>query len=104
MSDPKLIKITIQNTDTILFEGTADRITSFNEMGRFDVYPMHANFISILRKELALYQKNQKFKEFNFEQAVMKVKKDVVDIYLGIEVLLIEELNDPSSSPQNPGK
>lgn len=93
MSDLKPIKVTVRNTDEVLFSGEVDRITSFNEMGRFDVYPMHANFISIIEKELALYLKHQKLKEIKMERAVMKVKQDTVNIYLGIESLF---LNDES--------
>lgn len=93
------LKITIQDTQNIIFEGSAERITSFNEMGRFDVYPMHANFISILGKELALYQKKQIIKELKFEQAVMKVKKDNVDIFVGIELLTLAD-DKPSKESQ----
>jgi len=87
----KTVKLTIQDTDNILFQGQADRITSYNEMGRFDIYPMHANFISIINKELAVYNNHQKIKELKFEQAVMKVKQDTVNIFLGIEVLLLDK-------------
>lgn len=87
----KLIKVEVLNTDEIIFEGEVDRISSFNEVGAFDVYPMHANFISIIGKQLALYKKHEKIKELTFEQAVMKVKQDKVSIFLGMEVLLIDE-------------
>lgn len=86
-----MIKVTIQNTENILYDGAAERITSFNEAGRFDIYPMHANFISILEKEIAVYLKKQKIKEVKFEQAIMKVKKDIVEIFLGIDVLEFNE-------------
>lgn len=91
MSNPKTIEVKVMSTDDTIFEGQVDRISSFNEIGAFDVYPMHANFISILGKELTLYNQHKKVKELQFEQAVMKVKKDVVYIFLGIEVLLIDE-------------
>jgi len=91
MSDPKVLNVRIRDTEHVLFEGQADRVNSFNEMGPFDIYPMHANFISIIKKKLAVYLKHEKLKELTFEQAVMKVKKDVVHIYLGIEIFAIEE-------------
>ena len=91
MSNKQPIKVKVRDTQNILFEGDIDRISSFNEIGAFDVYPMHANFISILRKELTLYHQKQKVKELKFEQAIMKVKKDVVHIFLGIEVLQLDE-------------
>jgi F0F1-type ATP synthase epsilon subunit len=91
MSDSKLIKVIIRDTQEIIFDGDVDRITSFNEVGRFDVYPLHANFISIIKHELTLFKKNEKIKELKIEQAVMKVKKDMVHIFLGIETLYVEE-------------
>jgi F0F1-type ATP synthase epsilon subunit len=97
MSNLKPIKVVIRNTQGIIFDGEVDRISSFNEVGRFDVFPMHANFISIIRQELILYHKNEKVKELKVEQAIMKVKQDLVHIFLGIEMLYIEEeqINNP---------
>jgi F0F1-type ATP synthase epsilon subunit len=91
MSNHKQIKVVIRDTENIIFNGEVDRISSFNEVGRFDVYPMHANFISIINQEISLYNKNEKIKEIKIEQAVMKVKQDLVHIFLGIETLFIDE-------------
>ena len=91
MSDKKLLKVKVRDTENILFEGEIDRITSFNEVGPFDIYPMHANFISILNNKVTLYNQHKIVKELTFEQAVMKVKKDEAHIYLGIEVFFLEE-------------
>lgn len=103
MADKKLIKVQILTTDETVFDGEVDRISSFNEVGAFDVYPLHANFISIIGKQLALYNKHEKVKELNFEKAVMKVKQDIVYIFLGIEVLFMDEV-DPSAKSKTPEK
>ncbi len=87
----KIIKVVIKDSENVIFNGEVDRISSFNEVGPFDVYPMHANFISIIRQQLALYSQHKKVKDLKIEQAVMKVKKDIVNIFLGIEVLTIGE-------------
>jgi hypothetical protein len=87
----KLLQIKIRDTTSILYEGSVDRLSSFNEVGPFDVYPTHANFISIIRKELTLYLQKKKVKELPLEQAVMKVKKDSIHIFLGIETFSIAE-------------
>jgi F0F1-type ATP synthase epsilon subunit len=86
-----LIKVKVRDTGDIVFEGDVDRITSFNEMGQFDIYPGHANFISIIRKKLSFYVRGKKLKDIDFTQAVLKVKRDVCDIFLGIEELVIED-------------
>lgn len=103
MSDVKLLNIRIRDTENVLFEGQADRVNSYNEMGPFDIYPMHANFISIIKKKVSIYLKKEKLKELTFEQAILKVKKDVVHIYLGIEIFAIDE-NDSISQLRQPQK
>ena len=92
MADHPLIKLKIRDTENIIYEGEVDRISSFNEVGRFDVLTMHANFISILHKKISLYQRNHMFKELDIEQAVMKVKNDQVHIFLGVEAFALEDL------------
>jgi F0F1-type ATP synthase epsilon subunit len=94
MAIKKPIYVKIRDTADIIFEGNVDRISSFNEVGPFDVYPMHANFISIINRKLALYNLNKKIKELKIEQAIIKVKQDQVHIYLGIEALLVKEEED----------
>lgn len=87
----KEFRVIIRDTENKLFDGNCERISSFNEVGPFDIYPMHANFISILRQELTLYHDHKPIKELKFDQAVLKVKQDVANIFLGIEVLFLEE-------------
>jgi hypothetical protein len=87
----KLLSVKVRDIEHIIFEGQADRISSFNEIGPFDIYGMHANFISIIRKELTLYLKGKAIKDVKFGQAVIKVKQDQVHIYLGMETLMVEE-------------
>jgi F0F1-type ATP synthase epsilon subunit len=90
MANKKTINLTVRDTKDIIFQGEVDRISSYNEVGRFDIYPMHANFISILQQEITLFQNKQQVKKIEIEQAVLKIKQDVANIFLGIENLLIE--------------
>lgn len=99
MADKPTILVKVRDSEKVHFEGYVDRISSYNEVGPFDIYPMHANFISILTKHLTLYQKHEKVKELPLEQAIMKVKKDAVHIFLGIEALLMEEVTGPAAPP-----
>jgi hypothetical protein len=41
-------------------------------------------------------------KQLTFEQAIMKVKKDIVHIYLGIEIFAIEESDSIAQLPKTP--
>lgn len=104
MSNKTKIKVKIRDTQNVVFEGEVDRISSFNDVGRFDVFPMHANFISIIHHELALYDNHQKVKELKIEQAVMKVKQDSVHIFLGMEALLVGEEAPQSQATSPPQK
>jgi len=42
-----LIKVKVRDTNDVVFEGEVERISSYNEVGPFDIYPMHANFIPL---------------------------------------------------------
>lgn len=89
----KTFKVKVRDTENVLYDGEVERISSYNEVGPFDIYPMHANFISIIRQGLSLYSNKEKVKELAFEQAVMKVKQDKASIFLGIEVLFMDDEN-----------
>ena len=101
MAEKNSIKVKVEDTEKMIYEGEVNRISSFNEVGRFDVYPMHANFISIIRQEITLYKGHEKIKELKIEQAVMKVKQDLVHIFLGIEAFQIED-TPPSEKNASP--
>jgi F0F1-type ATP synthase epsilon subunit len=102
MANDKQINIKIRDAQKVIFEGKVDRISSFNEVGPFDIYPMHANFISILSKGLTLYLDGKSIKDIEFEKAVMKVKKDSVKVFLGIEAinLIKDEIVDEPQKKQ----
>lgn len=90
MADHKALRVRVRDSQRVLFEGEADRISSYNEEGVFDVYPMHINFISIIQKQISFFHHNQKIKEIKVEKAIMKVKKDEVHIFLGIEAFVLD--------------
>lgn len=94
----KAFRVIVKDTQNVVFDGDVDRISSYNEVGPFDIYPMHANFISILRQELTLYLHKQKVKELKFEQAILKVKQDKAQIFIGIEVLFMDEASNTVNS------
>ena len=96
----KPITVKVRSTKEIVFQGEVDRISSFNEVGRFDVFPLHANFISIIQQQLTLYKDHKKLKELQVEKAVMKVKKDEVHIFLGIETLAMDPEQENQESEQ----
>ena len=91
MSSNNTISLYIRDTENVLFDGKVDRISSYNEVGPFDVYPMHANFISIIHKSISVYSSGKLVKHFDIDQSILKVKHDQVNVFLGIESLLLRE-------------
>ena len=80
---PVKIGVTIKNRDNILFDGPVTAITTYNDMGLFDVMPMHENFISLIKNKIILHNLDAK-KEFKINQGIIKIKNNKVDIYLDV--------------------
>jgi F0F1-type ATP synthase epsilon subunit len=102
MANKSSLRVIIKDTENTLYSGTADRVSSFNEVGRFDILPMHANFISMINKSLSIYKDKQRVKEFKLESAILKVKKDSVHIFMGIEIFDMAE--DETGQGEVPGE
>ena len=77
------IHVIIKNKESIIFDGQVTSVSSFNDVGLFDVLPYHENFISLVRDKIIL-QDNNGQKEFKINNGLLKVKNDKVDIYLGL--------------------
>lgn len=96
------IKLTVRDAETVIFQGEVDRISSFNEVGRFDIYPKHANFISIIRQQITLYNQHKVLKDLKIEQAVLKIKDNVASIFLGIDTIMVEQEKKSEKPPDSP--
>jgi F0F1-type ATP synthase epsilon subunit len=72
----------MKNRESIIFDGQVNAISSYNDVGLFDVLPMHENFISLIKDKIILHSNNGN-KEYKINGGVLKVKDDKVDIYLG---------------------
>lgn len=76
--------LTVKNRDGVIFSGEVASITSYNDKGKFDILPEHANFISLIKTTMIIRLKNGQQQEMVIENGVMRVLADKVDIYLGI--------------------
>lgn len=79
------LDITIRNPQQIMFAGKANSITSFNEIGPFDILPMHANFITLIRKNITVHQNGKNDVEFPLDEGIMKVFENTINVFLGFE-------------------
>lgn len=66
------------------FEGKVEAISSQNQLGKFDILPGHANFITFIFQELILYFKNKEKTSFHFERGILEVSENEVNIFLGV--------------------
>ena len=77
------IRVIIKNRENTLFDGQVSAISSFNDVGLFDILPMHENFISLIKDKIILHR-SEKQKEVKISQGVLKVREHKVNIYLDL--------------------
>lgn len=83
MPQPKF-KLRVASREGLVFEGEVESISSYNEEGKFDVLAQHANFISLIKRGLEL-RDDEGFKKIDFDNALLRVKKSLVEVYVGVE-------------------
>ena len=82
----RVLTVSIKSPEAILFAGEADAVSSINERGRFDVLPLHANFICIVKDTIVIYNKSTA-KELKIDSGILRVTGNHVQVFLGIETL-----------------
>jgi len=81
------ISVTIYDLESIVYQGKIKALTSVNEKGKFDILPLHSNFISIVKDYLILHERQGTEKQFKLRRGVLKAVKNEVSIFLGLEGL-----------------
>lgn len=77
------IHVTIKNKDGNIYDDDVTALTSINDVGVFDILPLHANFISLIKNKIIVHKKNDS-REFQIGYGVLQVKNDSVTIFLGL--------------------
>ncbi|MBI2641433.1 hypothetical protein HYW87_02450 [Candidatus Roizmanbacteria bacterium] len=83
----KGFSVSIYTLESVTYQGRARIVSSINEKGPFDVLPLHANFISIIKDKIMIREAEGGKKEFPIKSGVMKVYQDSIFIFLGVEGL-----------------
>ena len=83
----RILFVSIKGPDGIVFEGQVDALSSVNEVGPFDVLPLHENFIALIKDKLILYNKKEKVKELAIDGGVIHISRNIAHIFLGIEAI-----------------
>lgn len=80
-----IFKLKVVSREGVIYDGKASSITSNNEKGVFDVLAQHANFISLINKGLTIRDNDNNEKKIKFDNALLKVFKNNVEVYVGVE-------------------
>lgn len=79
----KELEVNIVSADDNVFDGTVRMLTSKNDDGEFDILPLHANFISIIKEKIILHKTTKEKQDIPITNGVLKVVENRVDIILG---------------------
>lgn len=78
----------VVSREGLVYEGKVESISSFNDLGKFDVLARHANFISLITKGLVIREKEEgNEKNIQFDNALIRVRENNVEVYIGVEGL-----------------
>lgn len=101
-----ILTVKILSPTQTIYDGPAFSVSSFNSMGRFDILPMHANFITMVQKQpiilriekkaggekkgasgfvAGLLGANIQEVKYEFDLAIIFTKENLVKIYTNIQ-------------------
>jgi len=78
------LKVQILSAKGIIWEGTAESVSSVNSQGPFDLLPQHAHFVSLIEHTPITVVEAGKERSFTFTSAVVRLYDDVVTVYADI--------------------
>lgn len=90
-ADDGLLHLSIRAPEKTVFEGVIESMTSKNVKGTFDILPYHENFISLIIDKVTIREKDKPPKDIAVGNAILKISKNRVEIYIGMEATLGEE-------------
>lgn len=80
------LQVAITSPKKDLFRGEAWAVSSTNSVGKFDILPEHANFVTLIEKQPIIIRiPRGKPIVFNFSLAVISVNSNKVNIYTDIQ-------------------
>ena len=68
------LHLNIKDKGRIFFEGEVSAISTYNDIGIFDVLPMHENIISLIKNKIIIHNENEE-KEMKIEIWIIKSKQ-----------------------------
>lgn len=89
--DSYVFNLIILSREGILFQKDVLSISSYNTSGKFDILAHHANFISLIKDQIVVRDKDGIETRFKISNALIKVIQNNVKIYLGIDWFIASE-------------
>ena len=77
------IHVIIKDKNGVIADEAVTALSSYNDVGLFDVLPMHTNFISLIKGKIILH-KIEKDREIKVGTGLLQVISGEVHIYLGL--------------------
>jgi len=85
MNQEGALHVRISKATNVVWEGEANSVSSINAEGPFDILPMHANFVTLIKGQLITVRDlDGNEQQFDFKQAVIYVENNQVKIYSDI--------------------
>lgn len=79
-----LFYLKITSPSGLVFGANVKSISSYNDLGKFDVLKDHTNFISIIKKQVEVIDESGEYKVFTLDNGIIRVISNIVDVYVGI--------------------
>ena len=77
------LHVIVKDKNGVTAEGDYTAVTTYNEVGLFDILPFHTNFITLIKTKLIL-RKGAENKEIKVGTGLLRVQNGMVNIYLGL--------------------
>lgn len=78
------LMVKVRSREGLLFDGRVYAISSTNDIGPFDVLPLHANFVSVIQNFLIITLVDGSKKHIQVDKGLIRVRENKADIFLGI--------------------
>ncbi|HEY4694433.1 MAG TPA: hypothetical protein VIH52_00510 [Candidatus Nanoarchaeia archaeon] len=71
-----------ERPDQVGFKGFAKSVSSYERQGRFDILPLHENFVTEFVKELIIVAESGESVSYPVKRGVLEVASNVVRVFL----------------------
>ena|SRR5664279_3063123 len=99
MNDPLKVHLIVRNRGKILFDEDIKSITSVNDTGTFDILPLHANFITLIKEYIIVHKLDGTIQKKEINNGVLKVRENLINCYIDILPPMLDN-NQPQAAAQ----